>query len=113
MFQIELPPLRERPEDIAAFAEKLLTFFGRSRHRAFVGFTKEALTRQGVSDEPRETPIDMVVLIVSPSSAPDEQIRILALASRASQSRQLRDHLRLCVTPDEAMKVITEWRSEE
>jgi NtrC-family two-component system response regulator AlgB len=43
VFQIELPPLRERPEDIAAFAEKLLTFFGRSRHRAFLGFTQEAL----------------------------------------------------------------------
>ena len=43
VFQIELPPLRERPEDIATFADNLLSFFGRCRHRVFLGFTPEAL----------------------------------------------------------------------
>jgi two-component system sensor histidine kinase KdpD len=71
------------------------------------------LTRQGVSDEPTETPIEMVFLIASRSSDPDEQIRTLALASRASQNRHLRESLRQCVTPNEVMKAITEWRSEE
>jgi two-component system sensor histidine kinase KdpD len=71
------------------------------------------LTRQGVSDEPRETPIEMVFLIVSPSSAPDEQIRILAQASRASQDRHLRERLRVSATPDDVMKAVSEWRSEE
>ena len=71
------------------------------------------LTRQGVSDEPGETPIEMVFLIASPSSAPDEQIKILALTSRAAQSRRLRDHLRLCETPDEVMKAFAEWKAEE
>lgn len=71
------------------------------------------LTRQGVLDEPRETSIEMVFLIASPSNAPDEQIRTLALASRASQSRHLRERLRLCETPDDVMRAMTEWRSEE
>jgi NtrC-family two-component system response regulator AlgB len=43
VIQIEIPPLRERPEDIAALAERLLAFFGRARHHLFLGFTPEAL----------------------------------------------------------------------
>jgi NtrC-family two-component system response regulator AlgB len=43
VIQIEIPPLRERPEDIAVLAERLLTFFSRSRHHRFLGFTPEAL----------------------------------------------------------------------
>jgi NtrC-family two-component system response regulator AlgB len=41
VIQVELPPLRERPEDLVALAERLLAFFGRSCHRAVVGFTDE------------------------------------------------------------------------
>jgi NtrC-family two-component system response regulator AlgB len=43
VIQVEIPSLRERPEDIAILAERLLTFFGRSRHHRFLGFTSEAL----------------------------------------------------------------------
>jgi NtrC-family two-component system response regulator AlgB len=43
VIQIEIPPLRERPEDVAVLAEGLLVFYGRSNHRSFLGFTKEAL----------------------------------------------------------------------
>ena len=43
VIQIEIPPLRERPEDIVLLAEKLLAFYGRNNHRAFAGFTEEAL----------------------------------------------------------------------
>jgi NtrC-family two-component system response regulator AlgB len=43
VIQIEIPPLRERPEDITVLAEKLLAFFGRARHHLFLGFTPEAL----------------------------------------------------------------------
>ena len=43
VIQIELPPLRERPDDLVALAERLLVFFGRSCHRAVAGFTDEAL----------------------------------------------------------------------
>ncbi len=40
---ITLPPLRERPEDLAPMAERLVAFFGRSCHRAVTGFTEEAI----------------------------------------------------------------------
>jgi two-component system, NtrC family, response regulator AlgB len=43
VIQIKVPPLRERPEDVAALAERLLAFHGRNNHRAFSGFTDEAL----------------------------------------------------------------------
>jgi NtrC-family two-component system response regulator AlgB len=43
VIQIAIPPLRERPEDIARLAERLLAFFGRARHHTFLGFTQEAL----------------------------------------------------------------------
>ncbi len=43
VIQIEIPPLRERPDDIIMLAEKLLAFYGRNNHRAFAGFTEEAL----------------------------------------------------------------------
>jgi two-component system, NtrC family, response regulator AlgB len=43
VIQIEIPPLRERPEDIPVLAERLLAFFGRARHHLFSGFTEEAL----------------------------------------------------------------------
>jgi NtrC-family two-component system response regulator AlgB len=43
VIQIEIPPLRDRPEDVIALAEQLLIFYGRSNHRSFLSFTPEAL----------------------------------------------------------------------
>jgi len=43
-FQIELPPLRERSEDIAILAQRFLSYFAAKNHRQFLGFTDEALT---------------------------------------------------------------------
>jgi NtrC-family two-component system response regulator AlgB len=43
VIQIEIPSLRERPDDVAPLAERLLAFHGRVNHRSFLGFTKEAL----------------------------------------------------------------------
>jgi NtrC-family two-component system response regulator AlgB len=43
VIQIDIPPLRQRSEDIAGLAERLLLFFGRKNHRTFLGFTNEAL----------------------------------------------------------------------
>ena len=46
VIQIEIPPLRERGEDIVALAGRLLTFFARQNHHRFLGFTagdREAL----------------------------------------------------------------------
>jgi two-component system, NtrC family, response regulator AlgB len=41
--EIEMPPLRERREDIEASANNMLSFFGRNNHRAYKGFSPEAL----------------------------------------------------------------------
>jgi NtrC-family two-component system response regulator AlgB len=43
VIQIEIPPLRERPDDAVSLARSMLAFYGRSNHRSFVGFTDEAL----------------------------------------------------------------------
>jgi NtrC-family two-component system response regulator AlgB len=42
VIQIELPPLRERREDIVPMAERMLAFFTRNRPRKVLGFTPEA-----------------------------------------------------------------------
>ena len=67
------------------------------------------LTRQGVSDEPMEKPVELVFLILSPGENPDEQMKILALASHAAQSRHLLQSLRTARTPQEAMTAIQDW----
>jgi NtrC-family two-component system response regulator AlgB len=43
VIQIDIPPLRERPDDIRALAGRLLAFFGRTTHRRLLAFTDEAL----------------------------------------------------------------------
>ncbi|MGO8991096.1 MAG: sigma-54-dependent transcriptional regulator [bacterium] len=43
VIQVNIPPLRERPEDVTSLAERLLAFFGRAGHHLFLGFTPEAL----------------------------------------------------------------------
>ncbi len=45
VIQIEIPPLRERPEDVVPLAELLLAFFGRKYHRRVAGITEEAQGR--------------------------------------------------------------------
>ncbi len=40
---IDLPPLRERPDDVEALAGRLLAFYARANHRTFAGFSPEAL----------------------------------------------------------------------
>lgn len=42
VIQIEIPPLRERQEDILPLARSMLLFFGRLNHKRFTGFTPEA-----------------------------------------------------------------------
>ncbi len=44
VISIEIPPLRERPDDIATLAGDLLIFFGKSCHKPLLGFTDEALS---------------------------------------------------------------------
>jgi two-component system sensor histidine kinase KdpD len=69
------------------------------------------LARQGVSDERTEKPIELVFLILSPAENPDEQIKILALASQAAQNRYLFQSLRSAQSPQEAMRRICDWEA--
>ncbi|MGV8059282.1 MAG: sigma-54-dependent transcriptional regulator [Smithellaceae bacterium] len=43
VISIEIPPLRERPDDIVSLAKGLLVFFGQSCHKTGLYFTEEAL----------------------------------------------------------------------
>lgn len=43
VIEIEIPPLRERQEDIEGLTDRLLVFFGRCNHRLFKGCTSDAL----------------------------------------------------------------------
>ena len=49
---IEIPPLRDRPDDVRALAERLLAFHAGHNHRAFLGFTDEALRALAAYDWP-------------------------------------------------------------
>ncbi|MEW6721600.1 MAG: sigma-54 dependent transcriptional regulator [Thermodesulfobacteriota bacterium] len=43
VIQIELPPLRERTEDLEELSAQMLAFYGKLHHRRFLGFTEDAL----------------------------------------------------------------------
>ena len=43
VIQVEIPPLRDRLQDLEELAAQLLAFYGRLHHRRFLGFTEEAL----------------------------------------------------------------------
>ena len=43
MIQIEIPPLRDRSDDTELLAVTMLGFFGAQNHKAFRGFSDEAL----------------------------------------------------------------------
>ena len=47
VIQIEIPPLRGRPDDVVHLAKRLLSFFGKNHHCASQHFTEEALHALG------------------------------------------------------------------
>lgn len=67
------------------------------------------LTRKGVSDVLTEKPIEIVFLILSPTQTPDIQVKVLGLASRAAQNRQLLQSLKSAQTPEEVLTAIHSW----
>jgi len=71
-----------------------------------------ALTREGVIDVATDKPIEIVFLILSPAQAPETQVKLLGLASRASQNRSLMQALRSVRTPEEAIRAIRDWEAE-
>jgi mannitol/fructose-specific phosphotransferase system IIA component (Ntr-type) len=70
-----------------------------------------ALTREGVIDVATEKPIEIVFLILSPAQTPEAQVKLLGLASRASQNRSLMQALRSVRTPEEAIRAIRDWEA--
>lgn len=67
------------------------------------------LTREGITDVTSDLPIEIVFLILSPLEDPDMQIRILSLASRASQDRELMKQIRNAGSSEEVMGAIQGW----
>jgi two-component system sensor histidine kinase KdpD len=70
------------------------------------------LTRKGVSDVSTEKPIEYVFLILSPAEAPETQIQILGLVSRASRNRMLLQDLEACRTPEDVVNSFREWERQ-
>jgi mannitol/fructose-specific phosphotransferase system IIA component (Ntr-type) len=71
------------------------------------------LTCQGVADVSTDKPILLVFLIISPEQKPDEQIQVLALASRAAQSRQLIQALTSAADGEEVVSIIKGWEQSQ
>lgn len=69
------------------------------------------LTRRGVSDAATAKPVELVFLIVTPEETPDIQVKLLGLASRAAQNRQLLKDLKTAHSPEEALAAIISWES--
>jgi two-component system sensor histidine kinase KdpD len=69
------------------------------------------LSKKGISDVATLRPIEVVFLILSPAGDPDVQAKLLALVSRAAQSRQFLQRLRAARTPEEAMGAILDRES--
>jgi mannitol/fructose-specific phosphotransferase system IIA component (Ntr-type) len=65
-----------------------------------------------VPDVVTEKPIECVFLIFSPADIPDEQLQILALASKAAQDRHLMEKLRSAKTPAEVYMAIQNWEAD-
>lgn len=69
------------------------------------------LTHKGIADVSTENPIECVFLILSPAESPEIQLQILAMASRAAQSRYLFWNLKSARTAEEALEDIRDWEA--
>jgi two-component system, OmpR family, sensor histidine kinase KdpD len=104
--------------DVMKREEQGSTFFNEGvafPHVRVKGLTKPVvalgLTRQGVSDQSTEKAIRIVFLILSPAEAPDTQVQVLALASRAAQNRYFLQSLQSCQTPEEVLTALRNWET--
>jgi len=71
------------------------------------------LTRQGVVDVSTDKPITFVFLIISPLKQPNEQVQVLALASRAMQNRYLTRALNTAVDAQDVVSIIQDWEQSQ
>ena len=103
--------IRKKEEEASTFFNEGVAF----PHARIEGLKRSCvalgLTRGGVPDVVTEKPIECVFLIFSPADIPDEQLQILALASKAAQDRHLMDNMRSAKTPAEAYTAIQDWEA--
>jgi two-component system sensor histidine kinase KdpD len=71
------------------------------------------LTKKGVSDVVTDKPIEVVFLILSPEEAPDAQVNLLGITSRAAQNRHLMQALQSVLSREDALKIIKDWEKPE
>jgi len=71
-----------------------------------------ALTREGVIGVATDKPVEIVFLLLSPPDPAGTQVKLLALASRASQNRSLMQDLRSARTPEEALVAIHDYEAQ-
>jgi mannitol/fructose-specific phosphotransferase system IIA component (Ntr-type) len=68
------------------------------------------LTHAGVLDAPTERPVEVVVLLLSPTAGPASHLQLLAAAGRGLQKKDVRTHLREAKTPHDAMDILRRSR---
>ena len=66
------------------------------------------LTHAGVLDAPTEKPVEVVVLLLSPTTGPASHLQLLAAAGRSLQKKDVRARLRDAQTPDQAIRILSE-----
>jgi two-component system sensor histidine kinase KdpD len=69
------------------------------------------LTHAGVLDAPTDKPVEVVFLLLSPSSGSSVHLQLLARAGRALQSRELRRALSKAQTPQDALDAIHDFEA--
>ena len=69
------------------------------------------LTHAGVLDAPTDKPIEVVFLLLSPSSGSNVHLQLLARAGRALQSRELRRALARAKSPAEALDAVHDFEA--
>ncbi len=85
---------------------------------ARLGFIDNLVTACGLTSEPVEfnsidkKPVNIVFLILCPTSQPNMQIRFLARASRILNDDTLRDQLCACTTADELYQTIVTYENK-
>jgi two-component system sensor histidine kinase KdpD len=66
------------------------------------------LTHAGVLDAPTDKPVEVVLLLLSPTTGPASHLQLLAAAGRTLQKKDVRARLRNAKTPDQAIRVLRE-----
>ncbi|MDB5324007.1 MAG: universal stress family proteinosmosensitive channel His kinase [Phycisphaerales bacterium] len=66
------------------------------------------LTHAGVLDAPTEMPVEVIVLLLSPTTGPASHLQLLAAAGRRLQKKDVRARLRDAKTPNQAIWVLRE-----